>query len=163
MFTDPLMLSRGAGKLVKLGSLGVRFMLGGELTGGRFALVEHPLPARSLGAPVHTHHDEDEFSFVLEGEVGFQIGDRVLVVGAGTLVTKPRDVPHAFWNAGDAPARILELISPAGFETYFAAMAELFASGPPEPARAAAIQQRYHLDMDFSSVPRLSAAYGLRM
>jgi mannose-6-phosphate isomerase-like protein (cupin superfamily) len=161
MFTDALMLPPGAGKLVHLGSLGVRFMLGGDQTGGRFALVEHPLPARSLGAPVHTHHDEDEFSFVLEGEIGLQIGDRVLVAGPGTLVTKPRNVPHAFWNAADAPARTLELMSPAGFETYFAAMAELFASGPPEPARAAAIQQRYHLDMDFSSIPRLSAAHGL--
>jgi uncharacterized cupin superfamily protein len=112
---------------------------------------------------VHTHHDEDEFSFVLEGEVGFQIGDRVVVAGPGTLVTKPRDVPHAFWNAGEARARILELISPAGFETYFAAMAELFSLGPREPARAAVIQQRYHLNMDFSSIPRLSAAYGLRV
>ena len=58
---------------------------------------------------------------------------------------------------------LLELISPAGFETYFAAMAEPFSSGPREPARAAAIQQHYHLDMDFSSIARLSAAYGLRV
>ena len=58
MVTDPLMLPRGTGKLVKFGSPDVRFMLGGDVTGGRFALVEHPLPARSLGAPVHTHAED---------------------------------------------------------------------------------------------------------
>ena len=58
MVTDPLILPPAAGKLVQLGSLGVRFMLGGDVTGGRFALVEHPLPARSLGAPVHTHAED---------------------------------------------------------------------------------------------------------
>jgi len=81
-------------------------MLGGTQTGGRFALVEHPLPARPLGAPIHTHHDEDEFSFVLAGEIQVQIGTRVITAGEGTLITKPREVPHAFWNATDSPARI---------------------------------------------------------
>jgi quercetin dioxygenase-like cupin family protein len=161
MEPDPIVLPPGAGKLVHLGSLGVRFMLGGAQTGGHFALVEHPLPARSLGAPVHTHHDEDEFSYVVEGEIGVQIGDRVLVAGPGTLVTKPRGVPHAFWNASDAPARLLELISPAGFENYFAAMAELFGSGAPDPTRAEGIRRRYHLDVDLDSTPRLLATYHL--
>jgi quercetin dioxygenase-like cupin family protein len=163
MDPDPLVLPPGAGRLVRLASLGVRFMLGGEQTGGRFALVEHPLPARSLGAPVHTHHDEDEFSYVVEGQIGVQIGDRVLVAGPGTLVTKPRGVPHAFWNASDAPARLLELISPAGFERYFAAIAELFASGAPDPARAEAIRRHYDLDLDLDSMSRLLEPYGVRV
>jgi len=157
------LLAAGEGKLVHLGSVGVRFMLGGDQTGGRFALVEHPLPARSLGAPVHTHHDEDEFSFVLQGEVQVQIGARVITAGEGTLITKPREVPHAFWNASDAPARVLELISPAGLENYFAAMAELFSSGPPDQERAADIRKRHNVDLDPASIPRLIAMYGLHL
>jgi mannose-6-phosphate isomerase-like protein (cupin superfamily) len=161
--TQDLVLPPDAGKLVKLASLGVRFMLGGAQTGGRFALVEHPMPPRSLGAPVHTHHGEDEFSFVIEGEVGLQIGDQILTAGPGTLVTKPRGVPHAFWNPGASPARILEIISPAGLESYFEALAELFSSGPPDEVRAAELQRQYHLEMDFTSIPRLLEAYGLTL
>ena len=112
---------------------------------------------------MHTHHDEDEFSYILEGEVGLQLGDREFVAGAGTLVTKPRGVPHAFWNPGDQPARLLELISPPGFEAYFAAMAEVFAAGGPDPERMAQIARRYNLDIDPASVARISQAHGLQL
>jgi quercetin dioxygenase-like cupin family protein len=105
------------GETVNLLALGVRFMVDGETTGGAFSLVEHPLPPRALGAPVHTHANEDEYSHVLEGRIGVQLGDEVLEAGPGDLVFKPRGVPHAFWNAGDEPARLLELISPAGSRT----------------------------------------------
>ena len=115
---DDLVLPPDAGKLVWLHDLGVRFMLSGEQTDGRFALVEHPIRPRALAAPLHTHADEDEISYILEGEVGVQLGERVLRAGPGTLVFKPRGVPHAFWNPGDAPARLLELISPAGLEGH---------------------------------------------
>src|SRR5919201_763827 len=58
------------GESVNLFALGVRFMIDGDATGGWFSLVEHPLPARALGAPLHTHRNEDEYSYVLEGGVG---------------------------------------------------------------------------------------------
>jgi quercetin dioxygenase-like cupin family protein len=158
---DDLVLPPDTGKLVWLHDLGVRFMLSGEQTGARFALVEHPIRPRALAAPLHTHADEDEISYILEGEVGVQIGERVLRAGPGTLVFKPRGVPHAFWNPGDAPARLLELISPAGFERYFEEAAELSASGAQDPQLAAELQARYHLEMDLSSIPRLVQAHGL--
>jgi quercetin dioxygenase-like cupin family protein len=94
------------GKTVHLLALGVRFMIDGETTGGAFSLVEHPLPPRSLGAPLHTHHNEDEYSYVLEGHVGVQLGADVLEAGPGELVLKPRGVAHAFWNATNEPARV---------------------------------------------------------
>ena len=150
-----------AGRLVWLGGLGVRFMLDGRQTGGRFALVEHPLKPRALGSPLHTHSREDEYSFVLEGSVGVQIGESEMIATQGTLVVKPRGLAHAFWNAGDAPARLLELISPAGFEAYFAAMADLFASGEPDPTRGAVIRERHGLELDLDSIPRLVAQHGL--
>jgi quercetin dioxygenase-like cupin family protein len=158
---DDLVLPPGAGKLIWLQGLGVRFMLSGDQTGGRFALVEHPIKPKSLAGPLHTHADEDEISYILEGEVGVQIGDRVLQATPGTLVFKPRGVPHAFWNAGQTPARLLEMISPAGFEGYFEAAAALFASGPPDPARVAELTTRYRLDLDLDSIPRLIQAYDL--
>jgi quercetin dioxygenase-like cupin family protein len=161
MMQDDVVLAPGAGKLVWLYDLGVRFMVSGAQTEGRFALVEHPIRPKALAAPVHTHADEDEISYVLEGEVGMQIGDREVRAGPGTLAFKPRGIPHAFWNPGDTPARMLELISPVGFERYFAEAAELYAGGPRDAESAAELRRRYRLEMDLSSIWRLVQVHGL--
>jgi len=150
------------GELVHLYALGVRFMVEGETTGGAFSLVEHPLPPRALGAPLHTHRNEDEYSYVLEGRVGVQLGDEVLEAGPGKLVCKPRGVAHAFWNAGDEPARLLELISPAGFENYFRELAPLLAAPERDEAAVREVVDRYELDIDFGTIPVLAERYGLR-
>jgi quercetin dioxygenase-like cupin family protein len=97
-----------------LGSMGVRFMVDGDESDGGFSLVEHPMSARASGAPMHRHAREDEYRYVLEGRVGALLGDQVLKAGPGSLIFKPRHQWHTFWNAGDTPARILEIISPAG-------------------------------------------------
>src|SRR5689334_18909083 len=107
------------------GPLGAVLMLGADRTGGRLSVLEHPLAPRALGPPVHTHHHEDEYSVVLDGLVGAQIGEQALEAGPGTVLVKPRGVPHAFWNPTDQPARLLEIISPAGFEEYFAQLAQI--------------------------------------
>ncbi|WP_251019874.1 cupin domain-containing protein [Streptomyces sp. ISL-11] len=98
---------------------GDRFLINGRDGGGRFSLVEHRLPPKVLAAPVHKHTFEDEFSFVLEGSVGARFGDEEVVAGPGDLVFKPRGEWHTFWNAGDTPARLLEIISPGGLEELF--------------------------------------------
>jgi len=151
------------GEVVNLLALGVRFMIEGTATGGAFSLVEHPLPSRSLGAPVHTHRNEDEYSYVLEGRVGIQLGDDVLEAGPGELVFKPRGVAHAFWNAGDEPARLLELISPAGFENYFRELAPLLAAAEPDETAIGEVLGRYELEIDFGTIPVLAERHGLRM
>lgn len=149
------------GEQVRLMALGVRFLIDGESTGGRFSLVEHPLPPRRLGAPMHTHTNEDEYSFILQGRVGVQLGDEVVEAGVGDLVLKPRGVPHTFWNAGDDEARLLELISPAGFENYFRELAPLLAAGDLSDPRIAAVRARYGLEVDPASVPVLAERHNL--
>jgi quercetin dioxygenase-like cupin family protein len=159
-----IVLSANEGEKVVIGGLGVRFMVGAEESGGSFALVEHPIGPRALAAPVHTHRHEDEYTFVLEGEIGVQVGDEVHVARPGDLVFKPRGVPHAFWNAGDEPARALEIISPAGFERYFAEVAPLLPpahDGPPDERALGTIMARYGLEMDLGSVPVLAGRHGL--
>ena len=161
--TSSPVLGPDAGEAVQLGGLGVRFIIGGGVTDGRFSLVEHPIAPRALGAPLHVHEREDEYSYVLEGRVGVQIGEDVVVAGPGELVLKPRRIWHAFWNAGDEPARLLELISPAGFERYFAELAPLLPPAAPAPdgPAIAELQARYGLRMDMDSAPRLAAEHGL--
>jgi len=156
-------LGPAEGERVNLLALGVRFMIDGETTDGAFSLVEHPLPPRALGAPLHTHRHEDEYSYVLEGRIGVQLGDEVLEAGPGELVFKPRGVPHAFWNAGDEPARLLELISPAGFENYFRDLAPLLAAPERDEAALGEVVGRYGLDIDFDTIPVLAEQHGLRL
>ena len=138
-------------------------MIDGSESDARFSLVEHPMSPRALGAPLHRHSREDEFSYVLEGRVGALLGDDVLEGGPGDLISKPRGQWHTFWNAGDAPARILEIISPAGFERYFAELVELGGSrkAPPEALRS--LGERYGLEVDPQSIPGLLERFGLRI
>jgi len=157
------LLGPGQGEVVHLLALGVRFMIDGERTGGAFSLVEHPLPPRALGAPLHTHRNEDEYSYVLEGRFGVQLGDEVLEAGPGDLVCKPRGVAHAFWNAAEEPARLLELISPAGFENYFRDLAPLLAAPERDRAAIGKVVTRYQLDIDFTTIPILAERHHLRL
>ena len=89
------------------------------------------MPPHALAAPLHRHAHEDEYSFVLEGRMGALLGDEVVLGEVGDLVFKPRNQWHTFWNAGDEPCRILEIISPAGFEQFFAESST--GRRPPDP------------------------------
>jgi mannose-6-phosphate isomerase-like protein (cupin superfamily) len=151
------------GKAGNLGSIGVRLMIDGAASGGGFSLVEHPMPPRALAAPLHRHANEDEYSYVLEGRMGALLGDELLEAGPGDLVFKPRNQWHTFWNAGDEPARILEIISPAGFEQYFAALVDLGGGMAADPQVLGELTARYGLEFQLDSVPGLIERFGLRM
>lgn len=149
------------GKLGFLGTIGVRFLAMGAETGGGFSLVEHAMSPRALAAPLHRHAGEDEYSFVLEGRLGALLGEQVVEAGPGDLVFKPRDQWHTFWNAGDAPARILEIICPAGFELFFDALSDMGGVLNASPEALAALCARHRLEMDPASVPDLCARFGV--
>ena len=149
------------GKAGFLGSIGVRFMIDGPESDERFSLVEHPMSPHALAAPLHRHHREDEYSFVLEGRMGALLGDEVLEAGPGDLVFKPRNQWHTFWNAGDEPCRILEIISPAGFESFFKELVDLGGVANASPEALGDLCTRYELEMDPDSVPGLVERFGL--
>jgi mannose-6-phosphate isomerase-like protein (cupin superfamily) len=150
------------GKTGFLGSIGVRFMLAGAESGGGVALVEHPMSARALAAPLHKHTLEDEYSYILTGRVGALLGDEVLEGGPGDLIFKPRNQWHTFWNAGDEPARILEVISPAGFEKFFEELVDMGGVTQAAPEKMMELCARYQLAMDPESVPGLIERFSLR-
>lgn len=122
----------------------VDFKIDGTDTGGALSVVEHPFEVGAL-VPPHVHTREDEISIVLEGEVGFRSDDREVVLASGGYIVKPRGEVHAMWNAGKTPARMIEIITPSGFENYFREISELASSG----------------GFDMAEVARLSKDYGL--
>ena len=157
----PKIVGPNDGAYVDLTSIGCRFMVGGDESGGGFSLVEHPMQPRALAAPLHKHSREDEYSYVLEGRMGAVLGEDVVHAEVGDLVFKPRDQWHTFWNAGDEPARILEIISPAGFERYFAEVAELVKDGHPDQRLMSELLGRYGFEVDPTSIPQLVQEHGL--
>ncbi len=158
----PLTVVRpGEGRTGDLGTVGVAFKLWGRDTGGAVSIVEHPFPVGVL-VPAHMHTREDEYSIVTEGEIGFRSGSREVVLGAGGYITKPRGEVHAMWNAGKVPARMIEIISPAGFEDFFVELSDLIAAGPPDRAVIGALGDRYGLQFAQPEwLPDVIARYGL--
>jgi hypothetical protein len=77
-------------------------------------------------------------------------------------VHKPRGQWHTFWNAGDEPCRILEIISPAGFERFFAELVELGGVTNASPEQLGSLCERFALEMDPASVPDLVERFGVR-
>jgi mannose-6-phosphate isomerase-like protein (cupin superfamily) len=160
-------ISRGCGSVLTseqaafadLGSFGVRFLARAGDTAGKLSIVEHPIPPRTLAAPLHRHTREDEYSYVLEGTMGALLGTEAAIAHPGTLVFKPRGQWHTFWNAGDGVCRVLEIIAPGGFEQMFAEMAADPESMTGE--NAAAMDARYGLEVDYDSIARLCQEHGL--
>jgi mannose-6-phosphate isomerase-like protein (cupin superfamily) len=157
----PRIIGPEDGKAVDLGSIGARFMAWTEQTGGGFSLVEHPMPPRRLAAPLHKHSREDEYSFVLEGRMGAQLGDHVVFAEVGDFAFKPRDQWHTFWNAGDEPCRILEIISPGGFEHFFDELGTMMEAPEFDPAQLGELGARYGLEFQPETLPRLCEEHGL--
>lgn len=113
------------------------FKVRGEQTDGSLTAFEN-LVASDDGPPLHTHANEDETIYVLEGEVRFKLGDELQIGPAGSYVFIPRGTPHAWQNVGDAPARMLFHFTPSGMERFFDSFAALEAAGPTSFAEVGA-------------------------
>ena len=93
----------------------------GKETDGRYTLVEVLDPEGE--GPLHVHHNEDEGFWVLEGELTFEVGEETIKAQPGSFVFGPKDVPHRY-TVDSGPARLLYILSPAGFEEFIYATSE---------------------------------------
>ncbi|MFJ5697214.1 cupin domain-containing protein [Arthrobacter sp. NPDC093139] len=152
-----------SGPLVRFGdAMTARTVLDATATAGSFSVVEYVLAPRELAAPLHMHRREDEFTIVIAGRIGFLLGEEVVHAGPGELVREPKNQWHTFWNAGEVQARVLKIISPAGFERYFEEIGSPSPDGPPDLEGMARANRKYGLQMDFESLPQLIERFGLR-
>ena len=152
----------GGGRIGRLGpGVGVHFKIDGDDTAGALSVVEHPFDVGAIVRP-HIHTREDEISIVLEGRIGFRSEDQEVVLGPGGYIIKPRNQVHAMWNAGDVPARMIEIISPAGFEGFFRGFADLNDAGPIDLAKVQALAVEHGLPYaDPPWLPDIVERYGL--
>ena len=140
--------SSGSGS-VALGPNRVTFLIAGEETGGTFSLTEFaaaPPPAPS--APAHRHLDADETLYILEGDFQFILDGKTIPAPVGSFIHIPRGIPHAVENVGATAGRMLVILTPAGFEGFWAERAQLpTTSGSQVDAGALlALQEKYHMD-----------------
>jgi mannose-6-phosphate isomerase-like protein (cupin superfamily) len=102
----------------------IAFKVTGAETDRRCSILEYTAPPGFAGPPLHIHQHMDEAYFILDGEARITLGAETVAAGPGALAFVPRGTPHTFANPNDEPARILLVLTPAGFEQYFV---ELFA------------------------------------
>jgi len=161
-----VIVAPGEGDVVLRGGVGgIRKI--SAASGGAFSVVEHPLEPGALAAPPHSHANADEYSFVIEGEIEVLMGEETIRAPAGAYVLKVRGVPHTFWNSGPEPARVLEIILPAGFEEYFEELAGILSSTPPgEPphhARLTEMADRYGTTFHMQQMPEIMEKHGVQL
>lgn len=121
-----------------------RISLTAEQTGSRIGMFES-LDPPGYGPPRHIHHREDETFHVQFGEVEFWINGHARIEGPGSVVFVPRGTEHSFRVTGDRPARMLTIVTPGGFEGFFAEMARLNCRIPEDMDEIAAVGARFNL------------------
>ena len=161
---EPKVIQPDQAKMVALRETLFRYGIGADETDGRISLLEVTIPPRTLIKP-HVHTKEDEFSLVLAGPIGVRSGaDTTEEVPAGSWLVKPRKIPHAMWNLGDQPARVLEVVMPGGLEHYFEEIEPILREhGPEWTKRYDAAAQAYGLEILDDWSDELQSRYGIRL
>ena len=93
---------------------------------------------------MHTHHNEDEALYILEGEYEIQCGEQTIRAGPGSFVFAPRDVPHKLTNVSPGTSKLLGVVSPAGFEGFWEEINQL---ASPDIDQVMAIAKKYALEI----------------
>ena len=117
--------------------LGITMKTNGESTHQAYSLFEYAIPAVTSGPPPHLHTREDESFICLAGRLDVSLGEKEYVIEPGDYLFLPRNVVHTFRNSADAEARVISVVSPAGLEAYYQALAEL----PPGPKDMSVLQK----------------------
>jgi quercetin dioxygenase-like cupin family protein len=142
---------------------GILFKVAADQAAGSFSIVEHPYQPGVL-IPPHVHATADQVTYVLEGEVGIRIGDDIFDAPTGAYAIKPSGIPHTHWNATQHPARVMEITTPGGFETFFDELGALLATGgPPSPGALNELGERHATRFLMDWVPELTHTYGLQL
>jgi mannose-6-phosphate isomerase-like protein (cupin superfamily) len=131
-----LLPSREGTQIPAIG-LGITMKTNGESTRRAYSLFEYAVPAETSGPPAHLHTREDESFVCLAGRLDVTLGDQEYVLEPGDYLFLPRNIVHTFRNSADVEARVISVVSPAGLEAYYQALADL----PPGPKDISMIQK----------------------
>jgi quercetin dioxygenase-like cupin family protein len=131
-------------EMVKIGQLEIRYLVDGARTRG-LGLFEMTIPAGARVPPPHSHTENEECVYVLEGELRYSVDEETRDLKLGDWMSTPRGSVHAFSNPGSETARVLVMMTPDIGEQYFRDVAALVGGGPPHEASLVALMARYGL------------------
>lgn len=140
------MLPSREGRQIPAIGLGITAKATGESTRAAYSLFEYAVPAGVDGPPPHVHTREDESFVCLAGRLEVMLGGETFVLGHGDYLLLPRDVVHTFRNPFDEEARVISVVSPAGLERYYEALAQL-PPGKPDLTAIRAIMAEFGLEL----------------
>ena len=161
---EPTVVRPDAARKIQLYDVHFAYAVGATESDGRLAALVVTIPPKTLIKP-HVHTREDEFSFILEGTIGVRQGDATADdVPTGSWLIKPRTIPHAMWNVGETPARVLEIVSPGGIESYFEQIAPILREhGPDWTLRYNDLADAFGLTILNDWTDELKAKYGVTL
>jgi len=142
-FTAAALLAAAQRTVVVLGEARATILAGADETGGAVGMVDYRMPPGYKGPPAHIHPTFDEIFFIAEGALTFRLGDDQPTANTGDTVVVPGAVPHTFANFGGAAARVMIVLAPGGFESYFQELANLFAGGAPDREAIQKLSEQY--------------------
>lgn len=122
--TKPILRAKEKGESWKVFGEKIVCKVEGAETFGRFAVVEETSAPQSV-VPPHFHNETDEIIYVLEGSYEFQVNGKLQIAQKGDLLVIPRNTPHGFRNMLDRESKLLAVITPSGFENFFAEVSKL--------------------------------------
>jgi len=147
-----LYVKQGQGKLITVGHDSTFFKACGSQTDGRFDFMEtlvHPLQ----GPPLHIHSEQDDTFYVLEGQLTVQIGEEIMDLGPGDFACARKGTPHTFTNVTDQPVRVLNIMTPGGFDQTLEELLPLYFAETPDPAAIEAVCQKHQVSFIGPTLP----------
>ena len=132
---------------IQVGQLQIRYLIDGSKTGG-LGVFELTLPPGANVPPAHSHRDNEEFFYVVEGAISYSVDADARELKAGEWMSTPRGSVHGFRNGGTQTARALVMLTPDIGAQYFQDVAAVVnAGGPPDKARLVEVMTRYGLSL----------------
>jgi quercetin dioxygenase-like cupin family protein len=164
VIVEPQVIRPDQARTVRLKQVLFEYGIGTGESDGKLSMLLVDIPPRTLIKP-HVHTAEDEFSLVLAGPIGVRSGDETIEeIPTNSWLVKPRSVPHAMWNLGDEPARVLEVVMPGGLERYFEEIEPVLRNhGPEWTKRYSELAEAYGLTILDDWSDELQAKYGITL
>jgi quercetin dioxygenase-like cupin family protein len=139
-------------EIIKIGPLGIRFLLTGDDSNRTMSVFEVLVPAgQKLAAPAHRNDAYEETLYGIEGVLTWTVDGKPIEVGPGQALCIPRGAVHRFDNLSGGDAKQLAVISPAIMgPAYFREAAEVInaASGsPPDRGKMMEVFRRHGMTM----------------
>jgi quercetin dioxygenase-like cupin family protein len=143
--SKPIQVPSDGGKKINVLGIPMVIRVHGRDTDGVVSAVESH-DVQGGGPPPHIHHREDETFQILEGEYEWTVGGKTFIAQKGSTIFAPRGIPHTYRYLGKTPGRLMCVITPSGFESFFEEIGALSPEQQQDIPRVIELGKKYGLE-----------------